>query len=366
VDPKEIFGKDYSSFSAEDPFNNNEVEGYICRQQSDKYGSLLINKVNGKKCPQLIYCTPKIDYPFDRNGNWRFPRAKRIERYEKLDGTNIFAYRYRDDEDSQYLTYKTRLLPFVGNSKFGPFLQMLKEIILKYPDIKNLPWKLNMNLSFELWGARNPHLVLYDKPLELSFLFARDGQKILPPLSFDVNISIASFKGLVDRDYISSYKQSQNDMNSNLKEVEGEKYQGQEGEVWYLLLETGDWIMFKCKPEIIESIHWGAGGIGRNIIRATCQNAFENWDNPTIENVVSLLLEEFNQQEIDKAYYNIQKYLNEETINKGFKQEVLSEYYKIGINLLENKAGVMRQLSTKFKREQMKKIYTIIWVEVSS
>lgn len=364
---KEIFGKDYTEFNAQDPFNDNWVEGYICRQHGDKYGSLLINKVNGDKKPQLIYCTPKIDYPFDRNGNWHFPKAKSIERYEKLDGTNIFNYRYYDARGNVYVSYKTRLLPFVGDSKFGPFQQMLKELLKANPEIGRLALKLNLNLSWELWGARNPHLVLYDTPLSLSLLFARNGQKIIPPSALHIDASFCvPLRGLVDRDYIWRYEQAQKELEGGLKEVDGDNYRGQEGEVWYLLTEDGLWHQYKCKPETIEAIHWAAGGIGKNIIRATCQNAFENWDRPTVENIVSLLLEEFDLHKVEKAHYAIQKYLGEEIEQQEFREKVLEEYYTLGISLLEDKVTVMRALSNKFPKDKMGRVYNAVWAMVAS
>ena len=52
---------DWSGFSEVDSFNgNNLVEGYICRTSNDYYGALFIEKVNYRKVPQLILCTPKL------------------------------------------------------------------------------------------------------------------------------------------------------------------------------------------------------------------------------------------------------------------------------------------------------------------
>ena len=117
--PEDLFGSDYREFDVEDSFNGNRLQGYISLQSTDLYGALLIETVNGESVPQLIRCTPKMHYPFDKNGRWNFPKAVRIERYEKLDGTNIFAYRYGDAEGNVYIGYKTRLLPVLGDSQIG-------------------------------------------------------------------------------------------------------------------------------------------------------------------------------------------------------------------------------------------------------
>ncbi len=76
---------DWSTFKTIDQYNNNEVEGFISHHGGDDYGALFITTVNGQSAPQYILCTPKLHYPFGRDGNWNFPKAIRIERYEKLD-----------------------------------------------------------------------------------------------------------------------------------------------------------------------------------------------------------------------------------------------------------------------------------------
>lgn len=362
IDPKEYVGNDYSEFCAVDPYNNNELQGYISRHSSDLYGALMITKVNGVKCPQLIYCTPKLQYPFDRSGHWHFPKARRIERYEKLDGTNIFAYRYRDANSAEYVSFKTRLLPFVGNSRFGPFKDMLDSLLT--PALKVLPLRSGLNLSFELWGARNPHLILYERPLALTLLFGRSGQRVLPPSAIQATCEAASLKGLVDREYVWYYTEAQREMERSLSPVDA-NYLGSEGEVWYLLDERGDWTMFKCKPETIEAIHFSSGGIGKEIIRATCRNAFENWDIPTVEQVSDLLREEFPPHEVEKVFFSIRKHLAEELVVRVFRVNVMTEYRALGISILEDKRTVMRALSGKFKRDEMKRVYSTIMAEAT-
>lgn len=360
--------KDWSSFEEVDSFNNNLVKGFICHTSNDMYGALYIERVNDKKVPQLILCTPKIRYPFDANGNWHFPKARAIQRYEKLDGTNIFQFRYLDDRGQDCTSYKTRLVPFLKDSKFGPFKQMWEEILDRCSYIKRIPIASGLNFSYELWGARNPHLVKYEVPLAASILFARKGRKIIPPEriidelpvtpDYDL-VKYAPFINYVDRDYVWNYEQAQEEAGATLKETE-DGYLGTEGEVWYLLDETNTWNLFKCKPHLIEQIHWSAGGIGKNIIIATCENSFENWDEPTVENVIQLLLEEFNQQEVDKVYYNIETNLRKCYENHYFRQNVLEEYNNLGINILEDKVSVMRALSPKFNKKEMTKVYSTI------
>lgn len=354
--------KNWSTFGEEDPFNCNYVEGLISRHSGDDYGALYIKKVNGDKVPQLIFCTPKLRYPFDHAGRWVFPKAQTIERYEKIDGTNIFAYRYKDSKGVEFVSYKTRLLPFIRQSRFGPFQEMWREALKKNPEIAILPLRLGMNLSFELWGARNPHLIIYkDVPLAASLLFARQGQNILPPSKIDSSLSSAPLLGRVDRDYIWNYQQAQEIHGQELKRLDENTYEGSEGEVWYLLDTLGNWNLFKCKPHEVEQIHWSSSGLSKNVIMATCQNAFENWEDPTVEDVKTLLREEFTQYEVEKLHFNVVRYLGLVKEQVYFTSRVIEEYNKIGMSVLENKIEVMRALSGKFQRAQMSKVFSVIW-----
>ena len=319
-------------------------------------------------------CTPKIRYPFDAAGRWHFPKAKRIERYEKLDGTNIFAFWYFDDRGHKKMAFKTRLKPFLGDSRFGPFRTMWQEMMRNQEGLRELVTGLVMGngygASFELWGARNPHTVRYEEPaLQASLLFARKHSREIGPPSVALDYSplkslVAPFLGTVDRDYVWSYEEAQRQHEATLKEVDG-GYLGSEGEVWYLQTEDGLWQMFKCKPETIEQIHWAAGGIGKNQVLATCWNALEGWDAPTAAQVRQLLEEEFTAAEVDKAYYMVERCL-EAVLDQGkFRVEVLEAYRfqkeMHGLSVLTDKVGVMRRLGMEFPRAQMGKVYSIVW-----
>lgn len=126
-------------FRAEDPFNEGlEVEGLLSIRPDHRYGTLAVLRVGGWSGPQAIPATPKLHYPFDRHGVFRFPPLRRIAIYEKLDGTNVLAYRYRDAGGRSYLSYKLRLSPFLRNGRFGDFLDMWRELLGRYPAIPGL------------------------------------------------------------------------------------------------------------------------------------------------------------------------------------------------------------------------------------
>jgi len=101
-----------------------------------------------------------------RNGAFHFPSVKQIDIYEKIDGTNIFAYQFKDAQDNSHMTYKLRLHPVLRNGKWGNFLDMWKEMLERYPRIPELLMINRCSLSFELFGSRNSHLMLYDTPLD--------------------------------------------------------------------------------------------------------------------------------------------------------------------------------------------------------
>ena len=275
--------------------------------------------------------------------------------------SNLFEFRYQDSKEHQYVSWKTRLLPFVGNSKFGPFQDMLKEMLKQNPSIFTLPIKLGMNLSWELYGARNPHLIKYNIPLALSLLFARKGSAILPPSEIDVDKSLCvPLIREITKDYIYNYEEAQKELESNLKADEEGHYTGEEGQVWYCLLEDNSWVQFKCKPSTIEAIHWASRGISKNVIFATCKKAFESFGDPTIENVRFLLSEDYPEMEIEKIHYSIEKHLNVAKADFLFRSLVLEKYRNIGLNILTDKTQVLRALSKEFAKNEMKRVYSVV------
>lgn len=370
IEPKELFGNDYQEFLEVDSFNpKNEVAGYISRKPNEFYGALIITKVNNAKVsPQLIMGSPKMHYPFfsraDGSRNYTFPSAKDIEIYEKLDGTNILAY-YYSDGGSRYLSFKTRLRPFVQSGRFGDFLNMWKEVATDYfTEIRQEMNRSNCNLSFELYGARNPHLVVYKNSLDIALLFGvtNEGRILSPAKLKNPTLPIVTKLKAITSDYVWNYEQLQKELQDGLIQEDEGYYSGMEGTVWYLHTTDGRCIQLKCKPETIEAIHFsaGAGGLAKNAIIATCWNAFENVDTLTPDFIKQLLLEEFKPEVIESKHYLIERCIAFVTREAEFRSRVLVEYRATGLNILLNKVDIMRQLSAKFEKSQMKKVYSII------
>src|SRR3990167_843694 len=293
--------KNWSPFGLSDTFNpKNYLEGYLYNTHGGEYGNLIIERVNGKKNIQYIVGTPKLHYPFDNAGRWIFPPSNKILRYRKYDGTNITLYSYTDGK-SEFLTYKLRIQPFLRNSKWGPFLDMWQELLKRYPGIPNLHRTLKFTISFEMWGARNLHLIKYSEDLECSLLFLRSNDGfIMPPLIPIQGMPVAELKGEITADWVHNYKKAQQEIDNRLQKVGEEHFSGDEGEVWYCQLKNNpsSWVPLKCKPAQIEQIHWAQNTLNKFVIKATALNAFESSEDPSVEDVIRLLKEEFEDEVI--------------------------------------------------------------------
>lgn len=248
----ELFGKDWNYFEEIDPFNPfNKVRGVISRRSNEFYGALIISHINNVEIkPQLIMGTPKMHYPFttrtDGTRNYTFPSAKTIEIWIKKDGSNILAYRYLY-KDMWYYTYKTRLRPFLGSSRFGDFYGMWCEVGRPHThEIRRVIDKYDCNLSFELWGARNPHLIAYKNSLDIALLFGvTNVGRILSPMDLETPLPTTESWGQINKDYVRNYERIQKELQNSLRKEE-EYYSGEEGTVWYLKTYDGKCTQLKC------------------------------------------------------------------------------------------------------------------------
>ena len=365
---------DIIEFDDTDPYNpKNTLKGYVNRTQGQYYGSLYITHVNGKSCPQLIFSCPKQHYPFDKEGkNWKFPEFDYIECFEKYDGTCVISYKYHDANKNKFLTYKTRLRPFLGSSKFGNFFAMWNEMLEKYPEINNMCHTYDYNFVFELYGKRNKILIEYKVPLDTKLTFAvnRLSGVIIPPTTIqkfnNYKIPTVQKAKVVDEwqnctDYVKKelYISTQDKLESELTvDEENHILTGKEGYVWYFIKDGATQI--KCKPPTVLKYHWSAGAIPFESIFTTVVNAFENFDEPKYADVVQLLHEEFDVEKIEKSCRRIEKILSRVTSDKKFQYKIAKDYEKLNMDINDNKVTVMRWFSKHYPKSEAKRIHRLL------
>ena len=351
-------------FDVEDPFNGDlRLRGFLCQKPDHRYGALAITHVGDSQAPQLILATPKLHYPFGKDGSFHFPPIKTIHLYEKLDGTNVLAYRYRDGAGQWRLTYKLRLSPTLRNSRWGPFLDMWRELQRSHPTIAQLVDANGCHISFEMYGARNAHLVVYEKDLGVAVLFGVMSDASVMPLHklnlLDVPGALLFGEIAAGEDTVAKYGAIRVQMEQRNKPTEDEKLTGIEGTVWYVEEPSGRVSLWKCKPESVEAIHW-ALGVNKKAVIATCWNLLETRDDLIYETLLPMLLEEYEPRDLEAFRPHIEECLRQVQHEFEFKEQVLEEYAKLGVSIRADKAVVMRALAQRFARSEMKKVYALI------
>ena len=367
----EILGVDakwLTPFDTPDPFNGQlRLEGFLCQKPDHRYGGLALLRVGGEPAPQVIYATPKLHYPFGKDGQFHFPPVQRVHLYEKLDGTNVLAYRYRDAAGTSHLTYKLRLAPTLRNSKWGPYLDYWGELLARHPEIPRLVEANACHLSFEMYGARNTHLIAYETDLAVVALFGvrPSDASLVGPFQLDLlSVPAAPLLGELHagEDPVSRYDVLRREMESRNRPAAEEKLVGTEGAVWYVTEPGGRVTLWKCKPESVEQIHW-AGGINKTAVIATCWNALETSDALNYEVLLPLLLEEYQADDIEKFRPHIEDVIAEVNREFEFRQRVWAAYDALraqGLSIETHKAEVMRALSGQFRRDQMKHVFSAL------
>ncbi len=363
VDPKFL-----QPFDTMDPFNDDlRLEGFLSQRPDHRYGALALLRVDGRPMPQRIFATPKLHYPFGKDGRFHFPPIQSVHLYEKLDGTNVLAYRYRDADGVARTTYKLRLAPTLRNSKWGPFLDYWRELIARHPEIPRLVENNNCHISFEMYGARNAHLIAYQNDLDVAVLFgvkAEDASVVAPFQLQCGSVPMPTLLGELraGEDPVAKFQSLREEMNSRNTPTADEKLSGTEGAVWYVAEPTTRVTMWKCKPESVEEIHW-ATGITKIAVIATCWNALETSDVLNYDVLLPLLLEEYQPDDIEKFRANIDDAIRQVNAEQEFRDKVRVAYESIkaeGFSILRDKAPVMRAISKQFRRDQMGQVYAAI------
>jgi len=355
-------------FEAADPFHGDlPLQGFLCQRPDHRYGALALLRVGGHRAPQVVYATPKLHYPFGKDGRFHFPPIATAHIHEKLDGTNVLAYHYTDAEGHRRLTYKLRLSPVLRNSKWGPFLDYWRELIARHPDLPGLAGANGCHISFEMYGARNTHLIAYEEPLAAAVLFGIDPKTAapVPPSRLDVG-SVPTAPLLAELqandDPVARFAALRQQIENGNRPASDGKILGSEGAVWFVTEPGGRTTLWKCKPESVEAIHWAAG-INKTAVIATCWNALETADELSYETLLPLLLEEYQADDIEKFRANIDEAIAHVRAEQEFRTRVRAAYGELaaaGLSLPADKSAIMRALSTKFRREEMGRVYAAI------
>jgi len=140
--------------------------------------------------------------------------------------------------------------------------------------------------------------------------------------------------------------------------------EGWEGMIWYNIKDE-EILLLKCKPDYVRDIHFLASmGIPKNSIYVTCINAFEEKDEPTIDYVLKLLREEFEEKDIQRKIRTIENIFKMVYGNMVLKSEVINVYEaQPEFDIKKDKRKVMRYFSEKYPKRMMSRVYTILWNE---
>ena len=377
TDPIAYPGKWQHFINMHDPYNtDNFITGYIQRVGGDEYGNLYITEVNDKPALQRITCTPKASYPYRRDRAWLLESAEWIRSALKYDGTNICQYSYANAEGERFTTYKLRTRPFVP----AYFRILLDKTLKKYPVVASLQMEEGEAMIYELYGHQNPMLVVYPVDIELAAICRRN------PLTNDmepadlsnpyfarldcqvVEASAPSVWGNIRDEYI----ERQNQYSKVLVEtkVDGEKaFYGHEGEMLYVRFKDGDRTLpgeftrlIKLKPFEIEEIHQASDYVPKEELEATVRNIFEVSDEPTADDFIDLLSEDWSESQIKKSMDVLERVLSsaldarkiEDSILETFNKEFMPEQFR------NEKSLVMNRLGGIYSKQEIKKVYSIL------
>ena len=201
-------------------------------------------------------------------------------------------------------------------------------------------------------------------------LFGVDSKaEIRPPSMLDtLGVPIVPLHARLEgaKDYQSEYQKHQADCEAMNQEIEDGAIEGTEGRVWYLQDVHNRIVMFKCKPESVEQIHWAAGGLSKNAVIATAYNLLETDEQLTYARLKELLLEEYSEDAIERFRPHIESVIQRITQEMMFKEEIFEFYHKLDLDFQLEKNSVMRAFSQQYPKSSMQRIYSILSQELGT
>lgn len=355
--------------------------GYVCRQESEKLGMLAVTELAGQERLEFIAGMPKIPYPYRSEGEGRpqlvIPVPPDIvdARFTlKLDGTAILFYALKD-ADGRVLEVipRTRLQPVLAASRWGDWWALLHAVLPDRSAVEQAVRTEDVVLVFELWGARNPHLVRYETPLALtlhtgirhyrpiSFLRLRDlAERYRFDLVPTLEVAEPHAEGLAQ-----AYRRWQERMETANQEAATRIGPGtfvQEGAVLILsTVETA--VYYKCKPPSIEEIHWTtAPSLSKPVILQTLHKMLENGYDFAAgrpEDVQAVLAAEFDPRQVAAAADLIARTWSEFVTELERRERLRRLVEASGLDV-HDLANLMRHLAAHYPRHEMGWVYATV------
>ena len=374
--PEESPGKWEQFENVPDPYNSNTMSGHVNRRSGDEYGTLIVTHVNGEPAPQRIAGTPKASYPYSHYREWLLRSADSIQTYIKYDGTSICQYSYADAQDRRYTSFKLRARPFIPPR----FETLLARTLDRYPAVAGLKLEEGEALLYELYGSHNPILIQYDTAIDLVALCRREpnagdlipadpGDPVFAQLDCPLAQPTPAASWLnIRAEYIS--RQTLHSSNLVQTEFDGEKmFRGEEGEMLYATFPDGDRSlpgaftrMIKLKPPEIEEVHQALQHVPRAELEATVRNIFEAADDPTINDFVMLLSEEWEDDQIRRSMDTAERVLAETLTRHRFQEGVLNTYFEhfTPDDLHQKRREVMTAMGKVYHRVDMQRVFAVL------
>jgi hypothetical protein len=286
----DVAARHWQPFEATSP-GGIRFAGHLCRQESDRLGTLAITSLDDQPRLEFIPAMPKIHYPYvqDREGHLQVSIPVPLNIVDarftvKLDGTAIIFYPLTAaDGHILEVVARTRLLPVLMPSRWGDWFGLLADALPDRSPVERAVREQHLVLAFELWGYRNPHLVRYAQPLGLTLHTAIRHRK---PVSYRRLADLAQRYGLdlvptlevAEPDaagLAQAYRRWQAALEAE-NQAAGQDVFVQEGAV--LMLSTAETAAYwKCKPPSIEEIHWQADQhISKEVVRQALLKMLEN------------------------------------------------------------------------------------------
>jgi hypothetical protein len=342
-------------FKMIDPYNpGNTVTGKIFKDV-DRYGNLLITHVNDHPVEQYIYTTPKFYYP----GHHESPRAqfkiedfpnKPFSVFEKLDGTNIFMFKYVDGQGNTFTSFKTRLVPFLRTDGFKDWISIFEQAAGKHPELLKEMKKLPGGHAFEMYGYLNEILIKYDVQIDLRYIYTVDA---FGGLNY-VGRGEPVFQGNGQQEALSAY-------NKFVAEAERLFKDGKRAEGFMFYFDDGT--VYKSKPICVVQEQSASPFIGWDDIYVTAMNAAESID--TIDELLGttrvLLAETYESQKIERSEARIVAMVEKAMDYLLVQKEAMNVMKEMGFSWSdENKAMIMRAVMQRFPKDQSAKIYGML------